>query len=186
VLLANIRLVLQLARDHNATDPIVGSGAHRRRRGGGLPSRSDYAATDDVAHALRGRVADVRALLVGDRSCVLHVRLAGLAARAAERGIGFGTRERPRFYEWAFVALHTTDLEARVPHRDALLTVAGCWLGSDHPAADLDPPAGVRLSATEPASTVHGPKRWERFERDRPGELIHIPQRRMATSPPRP
>jgi transposase InsO family protein len=45
---------------------------------------------------------------------------------------------------------------------------------------DLDPPTGEQLRVTDPATTVHGPRRWRRYERDRPGELIHIDVKKLG------
>jgi transposase InsO family protein len=46
---------------------------------------------------------------------------------------------------------------------------------------DLDPPTGGQLRRTDPATTVHGPNRWRRYERDRPGELIHIDVKKLGS-----
>jgi transposase InsO family protein len=45
---------------------------------------------------------------------------------------------------------------------------------------ELDPPTGEQLRRNDPATTVHGPKRWRRYERDRPGELIHIDVKKLG------
>jgi transposase InsO family protein len=45
---------------------------------------------------------------------------------------------------------------------------------------DLDPPTGEQLRATDPATTAHGPGRWRRYARDRPGELIHIDVKKLG------
>lgn len=45
---------------------------------------------------------------------------------------------------------------------------------------DLDPPTGQQLRAGDPATTIHGPNRWRRYERDRPGELIHIDVKKLG------
>jgi transposase len=59
---------------------------------------------------------------------------------------------------------------------------------------DLDPPTGEQLRATDPATATHGPNRSRRYERDRPGALIHIdvkkrghirPRRRLVGPRPR-
>jgi transposase InsO family protein len=45
---------------------------------------------------------------------------------------------------------------------------------------DLDPPTGAQLRSSDPATAVHGPNRWRRYERDRPGELIHIDVKKLG------
>jgi transposase InsO family protein len=49
---------------------------------------------------------------------------------------------------------------------------------------DLDPPTGHHLRTqqrqADPATTIHGPNRWRRYERDRPGELVHIDVKKLG------
>lgn len=45
---------------------------------------------------------------------------------------------------------------------------------------DLDPPTGEQLRGNDPATAVHGPNRWRRYERDHPGELIHIDVKKLG------
>jgi transposase InsO family protein len=45
---------------------------------------------------------------------------------------------------------------------------------------DLDPPTGQQLRSSDPATAVHGPNRWRRYERDHPGELIHIDVKKLG------
>jgi transposase InsO family protein len=45
---------------------------------------------------------------------------------------------------------------------------------------DLDPPTGQQLRETDPATTLHGPHRWRRYERKQPGELIHIDVKKLG------
>jgi len=45
---------------------------------------------------------------------------------------------------------------------------------------DLDPPTGEQLRGNDPATTTHGPNRWRRYERDRPGELLHIDVKKLG------
>jgi transposase InsO family protein len=44
---------------------------------------------------------------------------------------------------------------------------------------DLDPPTGQQLREADPATTVHGPYRWRRYERARPGELVHVDVKKL-------
>ena len=45
---------------------------------------------------------------------------------------------------------------------------------------ELDPPTGEQLRQADPATTVHGPNRWRRYERARPGELVHIDVKKLG------
>ncbi|GAA1859668.1 hypothetical protein GCM10009836_44810 [Pseudonocardia ailaonensis] len=45
---------------------------------------------------------------------------------------------------------------------------------------DLDPPTGEQLRHADPATTVHGPNRWRRYKRARPGELVHIDVKKLG------
>jgi transposase InsO family protein len=45
---------------------------------------------------------------------------------------------------------------------------------------DLDPPTGQQLRHADPATTTHGPHRWRRYERQQPGELIHIDVKKLG------
>ena len=45
---------------------------------------------------------------------------------------------------------------------------------------DLDPPTGEQLRDADPATSVHGPNRWRRYERKHPGELIHIDVKKLG------
>jgi len=49
---------------------------------------------------------------------------------------------------------------------------------------DLDPPTGEQLREqqrrADPATTMHGPNRWRRYERDHPGELVHIDVKKLG------
>lgn len=45
---------------------------------------------------------------------------------------------------------------------------------------DLDPPTGQQLRHADPATTVAGPNRWRRYERARPGELVHIDVKKLG------
>jgi len=54
---------------------------------------------------------------------------------------------------------------------------------------DLDPPTGEQLRPApssqdlrraDPATHVHGPNRWRRYERARPGELVHIDVKKLG------
>jgi transposase InsO family protein len=45
---------------------------------------------------------------------------------------------------------------------------------------DLDPPTGQQLRETDPATRVHGPNRWRRYERARPGELVHVDVKKLG------
>ena len=45
---------------------------------------------------------------------------------------------------------------------------------------DLDPPTGEQLRQADPATTMHGPNRWRRYERARPGELVHVDVKKLG------
>ncbi|WP_345428984.1 IS481 family transposase, partial [Pseudonocardia xishanensis] len=45
---------------------------------------------------------------------------------------------------------------------------------------DLDPPTGEQLRQADPATRAHGPSRWRRYERARPGELVHIDVKKLG------
>jgi transposase InsO family protein len=45
---------------------------------------------------------------------------------------------------------------------------------------DLDPPTGEQLRQADPATHIHGPSRWRRYERARPGELVHIDVKKLG------
>ncbi len=45
---------------------------------------------------------------------------------------------------------------------------------------DLDPPTGEQLRHADPATKRHGPNRWRRYERSRPGELVHIDVKKLG------
>lgn len=45
---------------------------------------------------------------------------------------------------------------------------------------DLDGPTGEQLRQADPATTAHGPNRWRRYERARPGELVHIDVKKLG------
>ncbi|MFC5212008.1 IS481 family transposase [Pseudonocardia sulfidoxydans] len=45
---------------------------------------------------------------------------------------------------------------------------------------DLDPPTGEQLREADPATHTHGPNRWRRYERARPGELVHIDVKKLG------
>jgi transposase InsO family protein len=45
---------------------------------------------------------------------------------------------------------------------------------------DLDPPTGEQLRRADPATAEHGPNRWRRYERARPGELVHLDVKKLG------
>jgi transposase InsO family protein len=45
---------------------------------------------------------------------------------------------------------------------------------------ELDPPTGEQLRHADPATKRHGPNRWRRYERSRPGELVHIDVKKLG------